>query len=348
MNRRPFAPPPVSRGKGDEDLYERYGVPLAWTDAEKADNLVFALEDVTKTRCAAASLPTAALELGTAYDCGLPDAFGVTSKVSPRSEGVATIRVNHKRNVMAADATTRECLEQLLNIKELKGIPVTAKEPADYKSSTGFLQGVDGEPTAESLLPGFKSTVPVLAATREGRTLLGCLLHEAIKRACKDLQASHDGAVCQQRQVEAEHKELRFQYGDQEKVLAQHWTNLTNFPVLSADLAVAATPSSLCKEMWADVVRRSASATMTAMTTMVTEADAAHGYPPLPITAGTSTRASTGTVDAEVKRCPVHAPAFVGGVWIHHKVTKTGRAAVPLPTATFELGPASDSASPDA
>ncbi|KAH7935828.1 hypothetical protein HPB52_014145 [Rhipicephalus sanguineus] len=232
--------------------------------------------------------------------------------------GVAAIRVNHKRNIVAADATTRECLEQLLNIKELKGIPVTAKEPADHKSSVCAL------------------------------VLLGCLLHEAIKRACEDLQASHDGAVCQQRQEEAEHKELRFQYGDQEKVLAQHWTNLTNFPVLSADLAVAAAPSSSCKEMWADVVRRSASATMTAMTPEVTEADAAHGYPPLPITAGTSTRASTGTVDVQVKRCPVHATAFVGGVWIHRKVTKTGRAAVPLPTAAFELGPASDSGPPDA
>ncbi|KAL1449351.1 hypothetical protein MTO96_028136 [Rhipicephalus appendiculatus] len=52
MNRRPLTPPPVFRGKGDEDLgdwlhlYERYGLALAWTDAEKADNLVFALEDL--------------------------------------------------------------------------------------------------------------------------------------------------------------------------------------------------------------------------------------------------------------------------------------------------------------
>ncbi|KAL3191248.1 hypothetical protein MRX96_018816 [Rhipicephalus microplus] len=51
--------------------------------------------------------------------------------------GVAAIPVNQKRNIVAADATTRECLEQLLTIKELKGIPVTAKEPADHKTSTG-------------------------------------------------------------------------------------------------------------------------------------------------------------------------------------------------------------------
>ncbi|KAH7971987.1 hypothetical protein HPB52_004750 [Rhipicephalus sanguineus] len=85
--------------------------------------------------------------------------------------GAAAIRLNQKRNIVAADATTRECLEQLLNIKELKGIPVTAKEPADHKIITGFLHGVDGEPAADSLLPGIKSTVPVLSAAREGRTV---------------------------------------------------------------------------------------------------------------------------------------------------------------------------------
>ncbi|KAH9382800.1 hypothetical protein HPB48_023362 [Haemaphysalis longicornis] len=51
---RPFAPPPVFRGRADEDLddwlhlYERYGRSLAWTNEQKADNLVFALEDVAR------------------------------------------------------------------------------------------------------------------------------------------------------------------------------------------------------------------------------------------------------------------------------------------------------------
>lgn len=51
---RPFAPPPVFRGKTDEDLddwlhlYERYGRSLAWTDEQKADNLVFVLEDAAR------------------------------------------------------------------------------------------------------------------------------------------------------------------------------------------------------------------------------------------------------------------------------------------------------------
>ncbi|KAL1472288.1 hypothetical protein MTO96_039440 [Rhipicephalus appendiculatus] len=54
MNRRPFAPPPIFRGKGEEDLgdwlhlYERYGLALSWTDVEKPDNLVFVLEDASR------------------------------------------------------------------------------------------------------------------------------------------------------------------------------------------------------------------------------------------------------------------------------------------------------------
>ncbi|KAL3186336.1 hypothetical protein MRX96_028054 [Rhipicephalus microplus] len=109
-----------------------------------------------------------------------PSAPGRTFSTSPRlilaqalsaRPGVAASRVNQKRNIVAADATTRECLEQLLTIKELKGIPVTAKEPADHRTSTGFLHGVDGEPAADSLLPGIQSAVPVLSAAREGRTV---------------------------------------------------------------------------------------------------------------------------------------------------------------------------------
>ncbi|KAL3209478.1 hypothetical protein MRX96_009213 [Rhipicephalus microplus] len=127
---------------------------------------------------AAAALPVDPAIVGTVLF--RPSAPGGTFSGSPRlilaqalstRPGVAAIRVNHKRNIVAADATTRECLEQLLNIKELKGIPVTANEPADPKTSTGFLHGVDGEPAVDSLLPGIKSAVPVLSAAREGRTV---------------------------------------------------------------------------------------------------------------------------------------------------------------------------------
>ncbi|KAH7986190.1 hypothetical protein HPB52_025144 [Rhipicephalus sanguineus] len=85
--------------------------------------------------------------------------------------GVAAIRVNHHRNVVAADATSQDCLEQLLTLTELQGIPVTARQPADRRTCTGFLHGVDGDPDDESLLSGLQSAVWVLSATREGRTL---------------------------------------------------------------------------------------------------------------------------------------------------------------------------------
>lgn len=85
--------------------------------------------------------------------------------------GVSAIRVNHHRNVVAADATSQDCLEQLLTLTELQGIPVTARLPADRRTSTGFLHGVDGDPDAESLLSSLQSAVRVLSATREGRTV---------------------------------------------------------------------------------------------------------------------------------------------------------------------------------
>ncbi|KAH7946786.1 hypothetical protein HPB52_004230 [Rhipicephalus sanguineus] len=127
---------------------------------------------------AAAALPVDPAIVGTVLF--RPSAPGGSFSGSPRlilaqalstRPGVAAIRVNQKRNIVAADATSRECLEQLLTIKELKGIPVTAKEPADHKTSTGFLHGVDGEPTVDNLLQGIKSAVPVLSTAREGRTV---------------------------------------------------------------------------------------------------------------------------------------------------------------------------------
>ncbi|KAH7982919.1 hypothetical protein HPB52_008103 [Rhipicephalus sanguineus] len=85
--------------------------------------------------------------------------------------GVAAIRINHKRNIVAADVTTRECLGQLLALTELQGISVTAKEPADRQSSIGFLHGVDGKPDSATLLTSIQSSLPVLSATREGSTV---------------------------------------------------------------------------------------------------------------------------------------------------------------------------------
>ncbi|KAL3242511.1 hypothetical protein MRX96_021078 [Rhipicephalus microplus] len=84
---------------------------------------------------------------------------------------VAAIRVNRHSNVVAVDVTSQNCLKQLLTLTELKGIPVTARQPAVHQTSMGFLRGVDSDAAGENLLSGLQSEVRVLSATREGRTI---------------------------------------------------------------------------------------------------------------------------------------------------------------------------------
>ncbi|KAH8039093.1 hypothetical protein HPB51_005054 [Rhipicephalus microplus] len=109
-----------------------------------------------------------------------PSALGGSSRGIPRLSfvqalsshcGVAEVRVNHRQNIVAVDATTRKGLEELLAISELQSIPVTAKEPADLRTSTGYLHGADRGPEVGSLLPGLLSTMIVLSDTREGHTV---------------------------------------------------------------------------------------------------------------------------------------------------------------------------------
>ncbi|KAH7943915.1 hypothetical protein HPB52_013017 [Rhipicephalus sanguineus] len=109
-----------------------------------------------------------------------PSAPGGTFKGSPRLTLAATfatrpdvvaVRINHRRNIVAAEASTQPCLSELLTIKELNGVPVTARVPADRRTSVGFVHGVDGKPSDKQLLEGITSTVPVVAATRQGSTV---------------------------------------------------------------------------------------------------------------------------------------------------------------------------------
>ncbi|KAH7931955.1 hypothetical protein HPB51_029637 [Rhipicephalus microplus] len=85
--------------------------------------------------------------------------------------GVVVVRVNHRRNIVAADTASPERLHELLTITELNGMPVTTREPADSRVSTGFVYGVDGDLTNAELLRGIASAAPVTAATREGGTV---------------------------------------------------------------------------------------------------------------------------------------------------------------------------------
>ncbi|XP_075534520.1 uncharacterized protein LOC142568487 [Dermacentor variabilis] len=82
--------------------------------------------------------------------------------------GVSAVRVNTKRNIVAADATSQACLERLLATTELRGIPVAARPPAVRGNSTGFIHGIDDETTDAELAGAIESSVPILSATRSG------------------------------------------------------------------------------------------------------------------------------------------------------------------------------------
>ncbi|KAL3246350.1 hypothetical protein MRX96_057705 [Rhipicephalus microplus] len=82
-----------------------------------------------------------------------------------------TILTHFHRNVVAVDVTSQECLVKLLALTELKGTPVTARQPADRRTSMGFIHGVDGDAADDNLLSGLQSAVRVLSASREGRTV---------------------------------------------------------------------------------------------------------------------------------------------------------------------------------
>ncbi|KAL3199821.1 hypothetical protein MRX96_053679, partial [Rhipicephalus microplus] len=86
--------------------------------------------------------------------------------------GVKEVRVNTKKNIVAADASTPEWMNRLLATSELAGIPVTARLPADRSQSSGVVQGVDGDYTDEALLAAVSSDVPVIAARRQGTSLV--------------------------------------------------------------------------------------------------------------------------------------------------------------------------------
>nr|XP_050025111.1 nascent polypeptide-associated complex subunit alpha, muscle-specific form-like [Dermacentor andersoni]XP_050025190.1 nascent polypeptide-associated complex subunit alpha, muscle-specific form-like [Dermacentor andersoni] len=158
-------------------------VERATPSARESTTYDFTLVQSKRDRRRARALETAALPVDPAVVGTVlfrPSAPGGTFRGAPRLSlaatlssrpGVAVVRVNHKRNIVAADTTTRECLQQLLAVTDLHGIPVTARLPAERGKSTGFLHGVVGLPADTDLLGAIESSVPVLSATREESTI---------------------------------------------------------------------------------------------------------------------------------------------------------------------------------
>ncbi|KAL3216392.1 hypothetical protein MRX96_051203 [Rhipicephalus microplus] len=86
--------------------------------------------------------------------------------------GPSTCRGQLRDGRLEGSPVTRQCqrvLSELLIIKELSSVPVTARKPTDRRSRVGFLHGVDGGLTNLELTAGLASTVSVLAANKEGQ-----------------------------------------------------------------------------------------------------------------------------------------------------------------------------------
>ncbi|KAH7933387.1 hypothetical protein HPB49_012119 [Dermacentor silvarum] len=103
--------------------------------------------------------------------------------------GVKEVRVNTKKNIVGADAASPEWTEHLLATSEIAGMPVTARLPADRTQSSGVVQGVHGNYTNEDLLAAVSSKVRVVAAKRQGTTLV--LRFAAPYPPRKDLHLQH-------------------------------------------------------------------------------------------------------------------------------------------------------------
>ncbi|KAK8775587.1 hypothetical protein V5799_031068, partial [Amblyomma americanum] len=79
--------------------------------------------------------------------------------------GVKAVRVNFRRNVVAVDANASADLDPLLGVSTICDIKVRAKE-AGGNTCTGRVFRVDRTLSAEDILSGIESKVPVLACSR--------------------------------------------------------------------------------------------------------------------------------------------------------------------------------------
>ncbi|KAK8783202.1 hypothetical protein V5799_015457 [Amblyomma americanum] len=84
---------------------------------------------------------------------------------------VKAVRVNFRRNVVAVDANASADLDPLLGVSTICDIKVRAKE-AGGNTCTGRVFRVDRTLSAENILSGIESKVPVLACSRSGNDVI--------------------------------------------------------------------------------------------------------------------------------------------------------------------------------
>lgn len=89
-----------------------------------------------------------------------------TTKQLTQLPGVIDVRVNARRNVVAADAATSDALEALLTTTNICGMEVSPREPASR--STGVIVVDDETITTEDIVACLETPVAVQSAVRRG------------------------------------------------------------------------------------------------------------------------------------------------------------------------------------
>nr|XP_037270600.1 uncharacterized protein LOC119162238 [Rhipicephalus microplus] len=96
------------------------------------------------------------------------ESTAMLAHVAPGTSNAPTATQTAPAGVRATEHTMPASASSSLD----SGIPVTARLPADRSQSSGVVQGVDGDYTDEALLAAVSSDVPVIAARRQGTSLV--------------------------------------------------------------------------------------------------------------------------------------------------------------------------------
>lgn len=87
-------------------------------------------------------------------------------------DGVVRVRVNFRRNVVAADVPIGSPLEPLLAITDICGISVRARRASNNNTCSGIIFGVDTALGEDDIRKNIASDLPVTACSRSGKNLI--------------------------------------------------------------------------------------------------------------------------------------------------------------------------------
>lgn len=82
--------------------------------------------------------------------------------------GVIEVRLNRKRNIVAADVSSQEARDHLLTLKSLLDIPVRSFEASRMDFHVGTIFGVDREVREQDIAEGIEADVEILGVRRRG------------------------------------------------------------------------------------------------------------------------------------------------------------------------------------